>query len=121
VDLSPLALGGLEVRNPIICKGENAMMKTCPECGSTEIVSDLIVFTDQELGGQLPAYVQVTEPKPEKASFLWLPKTEESGFRAAVCGGCGYTRFYATKHAELLQARMQGFVPRGNGISRLKV
>lgn len=97
------------------------MMQKCPECGSSEVVSDLIVFADQELAGQIPVYVQFTEPKPEKAPFLWLPQTAESGLRAAVCGECGCTRFYATKHAELLQARKQGFVPRENGISRLKV
>lgn len=97
------------------------MMQKCPECGSSEVISDLIVFADQELAGQIPVYVQLTEPKPEKAPFLWLPKTAESGLRAAVRGECGCTRFYATKHAELLQARKQGFVPRENGISRLKV
>ena len=44
-----------------------------------------------------------------------------AALHAAVCGECGYTRFYASKHAELLQARKQGYVPRENGISHLKV
>jgi predicted nucleic-acid-binding Zn-ribbon protein len=97
------------------------MKTTCPECGSTEIVPDLIVFADEMLAGQLPVYVQLTEPKPEKTPFLWIPKSAESGFRAAVCGQCGYTRFYASNHAALLQARKQGYEGRAYGLNRVKV
>ncbi|MBI5933768.1 MAG: hypothetical protein HY867_08675 [Chloroflexi bacterium] len=96
------------------------MMKTCPECSSSEIISDLIVFTDEMLAGQLPAYVQLAEPEPEKTPFIWIPKSASSGLRAAVCGECGYTRLHATNHAELLQARKQGYESRPNGMSRLK-
>ena len=87
-------------------------MKPCPECGSTEIIADLVVFANQmeTLAGGVVACVQLTEPKPEKAPFIWVPKYVTSGFHAAVCGECGYTRFYAAHHANLLQARRQGYV-----------
>jgi predicted nucleic-acid-binding Zn-ribbon protein len=85
-------------------------MKPCPECGSTEIVSDLLVFADEALNGLNPPYVELIEPKPAKTPFIWSPKTAASGFRAAVCGECGYTRFYATNYAELSTARKQGYV-----------
>lgn len=50
------------------------MREACPECGSGDIVSDLVVFSDDSLCGQQPPYVQLLEPKPEKAPFLWSPK-----------------------------------------------
>lgn len=85
------------------------MMKTCPECGSTEIVPDLIVFSDEALGGLQPPYVLLKEPKPEKPPFIWSPKTVGTGFRAAICGECGYTRFYTKRHAEILEAYKKGY------------
>ena len=55
------------------------MMQKCPECGSSEVVSDLAVFSDEAaIGLQLP-YVLLKEPKPEKklplfgVSNLWQP------------------------------------------------
>ncbi len=95
-------------------------MRQCPECGSTEILSDLIVFADEMLAGQLPAYVQVAEPKPAKAPFIWIPKTVTSGLRASVCGACGYTRFHASNHAEMLRASKQGYTGREYGLSMFK-
>ena len=86
------------------------MTKPCPECGSTDIVPDLLVFADESLTGQHPPYVQLMEPEPAKRPFLWSPKTVASGFRAAVCGNCGYTRFYTKQHAELLEAHKRGYV-----------
>jgi predicted nucleic-acid-binding Zn-ribbon protein len=85
------------------------MMKTCPECGSTEIIPDLLVFADEALTGQHPPYVKLIEPDPAKRPFIWIAKTVEGGFRAAVCGECGYTRFYTIKHADLLKAYKQGY------------
>lgn len=42
------------------------MMTTCPECGSSEIISDLLVFADKALGGQYPPYVQLEEQDLQK-------------------------------------------------------
>ncbi|MEW5940057.1 MAG: hypothetical protein AB1750_10370 [Chloroflexota bacterium] len=97
------------------------MTNTCPECGSTEIVSELLVFSDEALLGQRPPYVELIEPEPAKRPFIWSPKTAASGFRAAVCGSCGYARFYATNHAELLQAHKQGYASQKYVMSILKV
>jgi len=84
-------------------------MKKCPECGSTDIVADLLVFADEALTGQHPPYVELVEPAPVKRPFIWVPKTAASGFRAEVCGECGHTQFRATNHAELLKAHKQGY------------
>jgi predicted nucleic-acid-binding Zn-ribbon protein len=84
-------------------------MTKCPECGSTEIVPELLVFADEALTGQHPPYVELVEPEPAKRPFIWVPKTVASGFRAEVCGECGYTRFRASNHPELLKAHKQGY------------
>lgn len=84
-------------------------MKSCPECGSAEIIPDLLVFSDESVLGLQPPYVELKEPEPEKSSFLWSPKTVATGFRAAVCGNCGYTRFYTKYHVELLNAFKKGY------------
>lgn len=86
------------------------MMKKCPECGSTEIVPDLIVFADEALVGQHPPYVSLIEPEPEKRPFIWMPKSVSTGFRAAICGSCGYTQFYTKYHAEILDAHKKGYI-----------
>ncbi len=85
------------------------MMTTCPECGSTEIIPDLIVFADESPSGQQPVYVQLREPEPPKHGFIWLPHTVATGFRAAICGNCGYTRFYTRYQKELLEAYKKGY------------
>jgi predicted nucleic-acid-binding Zn-ribbon protein len=85
------------------------MTKTCPECGSTDIVSELLVFADKMLSGDYPPSVKLIEPDPEKLPFIWSPKIAATGFRAAVCGACGYTRFYAANHAEILAAHQKGY------------
>jgi predicted nucleic-acid-binding Zn-ribbon protein len=85
------------------------MMTTCPECGSSDIIPDLLVFADEACTGQHPPYVQLNEPRPAKAPFLWTPKSVNTGFRAAICGSCGYTRFYTKYHAELLEAHKIGY------------
>jgi hypothetical protein len=86
------------------------MKKTCPECGSNEIIPDLLVFADEALTGLHPPYVKLVEPSPAKKPFIWIPKKAASGFRAEVCGECGHTRFRATNHAELAKAHKQGYV-----------
>jgi predicted nucleic-acid-binding Zn-ribbon protein len=85
------------------------MMTTCPECGSTEIVSELPVYSGNSQSGQNPPYVSLIEPDPEKRPFIWSPKTVGTGFRAAICGGCGYTQFYTKHYAEILEAHKKGY------------
>lgn len=85
------------------------MITKCPECGSSEIIPNLIVFTDESTSGQKPAYVKLLEPEPAKRPFVWMPREVTSGFRAAVCGSCGHTRFYAANRAELLEAHKKGY------------
>jgi predicted nucleic-acid-binding Zn-ribbon protein len=85
------------------------MMHTCPECGSTDIVPDLLVFSGNAALGQNPPYVNVVEPTPEKVPFIWNAKSVATGFRAAICGDCGYTQFYTKHHAELLAAHKKGY------------
>ncbi len=84
-------------------------MKTCPVCGSSEIVPDLLVFSDEALSGQHSPYIKLVEPEPVKRPFIWTPKTVATGFRAAICGDCGYTQFYTTHHAEILEAYQKGY------------
>ena len=88
------------------------MRDACPECGSVDVVTDLVVFSDDSLCGQQPPYVQLEEPKPDKPPFLWSPKTVSAGFHAAICGACGATRFYTKLHAELLDAHRCGYSSR---------
>lgn len=85
------------------------MMSTCPECGSTEIVSELLVFSGDAPTSERPPYVKLVEPEPAKRPFIWMPKTVATGFRAAICGGCGYTHFYTKHYREIWEAHQQGF------------
>lgn len=81
------------------------MMKLCPKCNSDEIISQLSVR-----GGEgHPSYVSVIEPDPEKKPFVWIPKSEQSHFRADVCGACGYTEFYAENYKALNEGRKKGY------------
>jgi len=84
-------------------------MKACPECGSTEIVSELLVFSGDATTSERPPYVKLVEPTPAKVPFIWMPKSVATGFRAAICGECGYTRFYTKHHAEILEAHRKGY------------
>ncbi len=85
------------------------MLTQCPACGSTEIIPDLIVFSDSAGSGQNPPFVKLVEPEPAKRPFVWMPKEVKGGFRAAVCGACGHTQFYTNQHAELLEAHKKGY------------
>lgn len=84
-------------------------MTICPECSSTEIVPDLLVFSGDAQTNDRPPYVKLVEPEPAKRPFIWMPKTVGTGFRASICGACGYTRFYTKHHAEILAAHRQGY------------
>jgi predicted nucleic-acid-binding Zn-ribbon protein len=92
------------------------MMTKCPECGSTDIVPDLIVFADAATSGQNPPYVKLVEPEPAKLPFIWMPKDVKAGFRAAICGACGHTQFYTKQHAEILEAHKKGYTNQTYGL-----
>ena len=95
------------------------MITTCPECGSTDIVPELLVFADKILSGDHPPYVKLLEPEPKKLPFIWSPKSAATGFRAAICGACGYTRFYATNHAEILAADKKGYTSQQHAMKNI--
>jgi predicted nucleic-acid-binding Zn-ribbon protein len=40
---------------------------------------------------------------------VWIPKSEQSHFRAYVCGACGYTEFYAENYVALNEGRRKGY------------
>jgi len=85
------------------------MMTKCPECGSSDIVHDMIVFTDETVSGGKPAYVKLVEPEPAKRPFLWIAQKVKADLNAANCGACGHTRLYAKNHAEILEAHKKGY------------
>ena len=77
---------------------------TCPKCGSNEILTELRIR-----GGQShPPYVDISEPEPANRPFIWVPKSEQSQFTAYVCGGCGYTEFYAVNYKAMNEGYKQG-------------
>ena len=86
------------------------MMTKCPQCGSSEIIPDLIVFGYGSNAGQMPISVTLIEPEPAKRPFVWMPKSETSGLRAAICGECGHADIYTNYYKELLAAHKKGFV-----------
>ena len=82
------------------------MMNKCPECGSTEIIPDLILFTEvNALRGNL--YVSLVDPaKKGKAAY--------AGFRVAVCGTCGHADLYTRYPEDILDAHKKGYVTQEN-------
>ncbi len=79
--------------------------KTCPKCGSNEMLTDLVLQT----GGGSPPHVEIIEPRPEKPPFLWIPESIISYFQAEICGACGYTEFYAINYKELNEGWKKGY------------
>jgi len=43
------------------------MMTKCPVCDSSEIVPNLLIFTDETVRGGRLAYVKLVEPKTKQA------------------------------------------------------
>ena len=84
-------------------------MTQCPECNSNDIIPDLNVLTEETVSGGRPAYVKLVEPEPEKKPFMWMAQEVKSTFVASVCGNCGFTRFYAHYHTEVLEAHKKGY------------
>ena len=78
------------------------MMTKCPECGSTEIVPDLIIFAAVS-GATGALAVSLVDPaqKGEPA---------HAGFRVAVCGACGHTEIYTRFYQRILDAHKKGYV-----------
>jgi len=86
--------------------GQRIMMTKCPECGSTEIIPDLMVFTKAaSIATNEVNYVVLEDPARKE-------KPIRSGLRAAICGSCGHVEFYTRYAAELLGAHKKGFVTR---------
>lgn len=73
----------------------------CPNCGSQEVIPNVEV-RDYDASSYRPLSLTVQLPRPQ-GGFI-AKSTESSEVRATVCGGCGYTEFFATKHRELLAA-----------------
>ena len=81
------------------------MMSKCPQCGSTEIISDLIVLTVVEASrGTL--FVALVDPAKKGERV-------EVGFRAAICGGCGHSEMYTRYPQDVLDAHKKGYVTLG--------
>ena len=82
------------------------MMTKCPECGSTEIIPDLHVFTKQaSVATNENNYVVLEDPTHRG-------KPVNIGFRAAICGNCGHVEFFTRYAAELLDAHKKGYISR---------
>ena len=78
------------------------MMTKCPECGSTEIVPDLILYTEvNAMRGTL--FVALVDPAKKG-------KTEYVGFRIAVCGACGHAELHTRFPQDILAAHKKGYV-----------
>lgn len=88
------------------------MMTQCPVCGSSEIVSDLKLYTNETVRNGMPIYAKLVEPEPAKKPFTWMVDERKVNFYAAVCGECGYTQLYTKEHAEILEAHQKGFQSR---------
>ena len=80
------------------------MMTKSLECGSNELISDLIVFTHETVSGHKPTYVKLVEPVKRST------KEGRAGFRSAICGSCGHTQLYPKYHAEIMGAHKKGYV-----------
>jgi predicted nucleic-acid-binding Zn-ribbon protein len=85
------------------------MMTKCPECGSSDIVPDLLVNTDAANPNHKPAYVKLLEPPPPDHPNVWIPQQVRTEFYAAVCGSCGLTRLYTKEHARIWEAHKKGY------------
>ena len=84
-------------------------MSKCPECGSSDIVPDLNVLTEETTSGHRPLYIKLVEPEPAKLPFIWVAQEVKSEFSAAVCGQCGFTQFHSKNYAEVLDAHKKGY------------
>lgn len=86
------------------------MMTQCPECGSNDIIPDLLVNTDAASPNHKPTYVKLLEAPPEDRPAGWIPLEAKTTFHAAICGVCGFTRLYSKHHAEMWAAYQKGYI-----------
>ena len=78
------------------------MMTKCPECGSTEIVPDLIPLAEvSALRG--PIFLTLVDPAKKG-------KRVDVGLRLAVCGACGHAELHTRYYQEVLDAHKNGYV-----------
>ncbi len=78
------------------------MMTKCPKCGSIEVIPDLILLT--AAGGDVGnARVVMVDPSKKGENV-------RVGFRADICGNCGYTEIYTKYASDLLEAHKKGYV-----------
>jgi predicted nucleic-acid-binding Zn-ribbon protein len=78
------------------------MMANCPKCGSAEIVSDLSLFASAE-GDVKPVFVTLVDPS-QKGEDVTV------GFRADICGSCGYSELHTRFAKDVLNAHKKGYV-----------
>ena len=84
------------------------MLTKCPDCGSTDIVSDLMVYSiaARHAGNEiLVVHVDLSDPHKKSEPLL-------VGFRASICCDCGYTKFYTKRFKELKEAVKKGYLNR---------
>ncbi len=80
------------------------MMTQCPKCGSTEVIPDLILFS-AAAGDLGTTRVVMTDPSGKGESV-------RVGFRADICGNCGYAEIYTKYASDLLDAHKKGYLTR---------
>lgn len=78
------------------------MMTKCPECGSKDIVPDLILFGDYETR-KWPSLLILVHPTKKAEPAMY-------GLRVAVCGACGHAEMYTKYGPDLLQTHRDGFI-----------
>jgi predicted nucleic-acid-binding Zn-ribbon protein len=88
----------------------STMMTKCPECGSNDIIPDLLVNTDAANPNHKPAYVKLLEPPPAERPNMWIPQEVRTEFYAAICGSCGFTRLYTKQHIKIWEAHQKGYI-----------
>jgi NAD-dependent SIR2 family protein deacetylase len=72
------------------------MMTQCPQCGSNEIIPDLVLF-----GNEVPSYqafVSLVDPHPHHTQEGFA-----AGILVAICGACGHIKMFTNWNKELLE------------------
>jgi predicted nucleic-acid-binding Zn-ribbon protein len=78
------------------------MMTKCPKCDSTEVIPELSLFGSA--GGKTGSvFVSLLDPSGRGENV-------SAGFRADICGNCGYTEFYSKKAPLLLEAHKKDYI-----------
>lgn len=80
------------------------MMNECPKCGSTDIVPDLVLWTNFDSDRHI-THIAFDNPEKKRDAV-------EIGFRIDVCGNCGYAEMHTNSQSVLLEAWKNGFKAR---------